>query len=231
MGAPAVESPLTIPGLIQSIVDVFLHLDVHLAQWAQMFGPWVYVLSFLVIFCETGLVVLPFLPGDSFLFALGALCALDGSALQIAPLALLLFVAAVLGDGCNYAIGAKVGRRLVNARWINPAHLAKTEAFYERHGGKTIILARFVPVVRTFAPFVAGLSTMSYRRFASYNVIGGALWIVPFLLGGYFLGNAPLVKRNFHVVVLAIIVISILPAVFEFIKARSAKKNTLNTVA
>ncbi len=231
MGAPSVESPLTVAGLLHSIIDVFLHLDVHLAQWAQMFGPWVYVLSFLVIFCETGLVVLPFLPGDSFLFALGALCAIEGSPLQIGPLALLLFVAAVLGDGCNYAIGSKIGRRLVNARWINPAHLAKTEAFYERHGGKTIILARFVPIVRTFAPFVAGLGNMSYRRFASYNVIGGAFWIVPFLLGGYFLGNAPIVKRNFHVVVLAIIVISILPAVFEFLKSKAAKKNALNTIA
>lgn len=224
------ENPLTITDLVKSLIDIFLHLDVHLAQWAQTFGPWVYVLSFLVIFCETGLVILPFLPGDSFLFALGALCALDGSPLQIAPLALLLFVASVLGDGCNYAIGSKIGKRMVHARWINPAHLAKTEAFYERHGGKTIILARFVPIIRTFAPFVAGLGNMSYRRFASYNVIGGALWTVPFLLGGYFLGNAPIVKRNFHVVVLAIIVISILPAVVEFLRARSGKKNALNSV-
>jgi membrane-associated protein len=226
-----VDSFAALTTYLHTFVDMFLHLDVHLAQLVQVVGPWLYVIAFAIIFCETGLVVMPFLPGDSFLFALGALAALDGSPLHIMLLSVLLFVAAVLGDGCNYAIGYKVGDRLLKSRFVNPLHLAKTQEFYQRHGGKTIILARFVPIIRTFAPFVAGLGKMSYRRFGAYNVVGGALWVIPFLFGGYFLGNAPLIKRNFHTVIVAIIVLSIAPAAFEFFKAHYMKKKTLNIVA
>lgn len=230
MGASFVDSFASLSAFLHTFVDLFLHLDVHLAQLVETVGPWLYAIAFAIIFCETGLVVLPFLPGDSFLFALGALAALEGSPLHLGLLAALLFVAAVLGDGCNYAIGAKVGARLFKSRLVNAAHLAKTQEFYERHGGKTIILARFIPIIRTFAPFVAGLGKMPYRRFAAYNIVGGAFWIVPFLLGGYFLGNAPLVKRNFHIVVLAIILLSVLPALIELFKAKSTNKNSLKSM-
>jgi membrane-associated protein len=207
------------------LVDVFLHLDAHLAEWASTLGPWLYGLLFLIVFCETGLVVTPFLPGDSLLFAAGALCALDGSPLSVAPLAALLIVAAVGGDALNYAIGGYVGPAIFtseHSRLLNRQHLARTYAFYERHGGKTIFLARFVPIVRTFAPFVAGIGRMRYAYFASYNVTGAFAWVLAFLLAGYWFGQIPTVKRNFHVVIVAIIVISVLPMVFEFLRARRA---------
>lgn len=185
-------------------------------------GPWIYVLMFLVIFAETGLIVLPFLPGDSLLFALGALSAMEGG-LSLTLLIVILIAAAILGDAANYTVGRWLGLRLFtnsNSKVFNPAHLSRTQAFYEKHGGKTIVLARFMPIVRTYAPFVAGLSRMGYPSFALYNVAGGAVWILSFLLGGHFFGNLPQVKTNFHYVIGAIIVISVLPAVIEIWRAR-----------
>lgn len=212
--------------LLHSIVDMFLHLDVHLAQLVAQIGPGLYAVLFLVIFCETGLVVTPFLPGDSLLFAVGALAALPETGLNILFLAVLLFVAAVLGDATNYMIGKTWGTKLVTgpfSRFIKEEHLTQTRGFYDKHGGKTIIIARFIPIVRTFAPFVAGIGEMRYRTFALFNIMGAALWVPPFLGGGYLLGNVPSVKRNFHIVIVAIVIISVLPAVFEYMKAKRAK--------
>jgi len=211
--------------VLTQLIDVFLHLDVHLNDWAGALGPWLYLLLFAIVFSETGLVVFPFLPGDSLLFAAGALCALDGSPLSVAPLAALLIVAAVSGDALNYAVGAYLGPAVFtseHSRFLNRRHLVRTQQFYERHGGKTIFLARFVPIVRTFAPFVAGIGRMRYAYFASYNVTGAFAWVLSFLLAGYWFGQIPTVKRNFHVVIVAIIVISVLPMVFEFLRARRA---------
>ena len=210
--------------LIRKFIDLVLHIDRYLGELIQQFGPWMYVLLFLIIFCETGLVVTPFLPGDSLLFAVGAFCALPPpNNLSLGVLLLILPVAAILGDTVNYWIGARVGPRIFrgeNVRFLNRKHLERTHEFYERYGGKTIILARFMPIVRTFAPFVAGMGKMTYRKFMSYNVIGGLVWIVSFLLLGYFFGNMPVVKKNFSLVILAIIILSILPAVFEFWRER-----------
>jgi membrane-associated protein len=206
-------------------IDVFLHLDQHLAEWAAALGPWLYVVLFLIVFCETGLVVTPFLPGDSLLFAAGALCALDGSPMSVYVLAVLLLVAAISGDAVNYSIGRYVGPAVFtseHSRFLNKKHLLRTQEFYERHGGKTILLARFVPIVRTFAPFVAGIGQMRYSYFATYNVVGAVAWVLSFLFAGYWFGQLPAIKRNFHVVILAIIVISILPMVFEYVRARRA---------
>lgn len=208
---------------VRQAIDIFLHLDTHLNDLAIAVGPWLYLVLFLIIFAETGLVVTPFLPGDSLLFAVGALAAIEGSPLNVHLIGALLYVAAVLGDATNYAIGNRIGPRVFTAEksWLlNRKHLLHAQAFYEKHGGKTIIIARFVPIVRTFAPFVAGIGKMAYPRFASFNLIGAALWIPPFLYGGYWLGNIPAVKRNFHIIVVAIIIISVMPAVFEFLKAR-----------
>jgi membrane-associated protein len=184
------------------------------------YGAWIYALMFLIVFCETGLVVTPFLPGDSLLFALGTFAARpDG--LSFLVLAVSLIVAAIIGDSVNYWIGSWFGPRLFRGekiRFLNPKHLERTHEFYERYGGKTIILARFVPIVRTFAPFVAGMGRMTYRRFMVYNVVGGILWVVGFLLLGFHFGNLPAVKRNFTLVIVGIIIISILPGVFEFIR-------------
>ncbi len=209
--------------LFKSFVDVFLHLDQHLTEWATRLGGWLYALLFAIVFCETGLVVTPFLPGDSLLFAVGALCALPGSPLEIGPTIALLFAAGVLGDATNYAIGRRLGPKVFNresSRLLNKKHLLRTQAFYEKHGGKTIIIARFMPIVRTFAPFVAGIGQMRYRRFAAFNVVGAALWVVLFTLLGYWFGNLPSVKRNFQYVILAIIVLSVLPVVIEFLRER-----------
>jgi membrane-associated protein len=206
-------------------IDVFLHLDVHLAEWAAALGPWLYVVLFLIVFCETGLVVTPFLPGDSLLFAAGALCALDGSPMSVYVLAILLVIAAIAGDAVNYAVGRYVGPAVFtsdHSRFLNKKHLIRTQEFYERHGGKTILLARFVPIVRTFAPFVAGIGQMRYAYFATYNVTGALAWVLSFLFAGYWFGQLPAIKRNFHVVIVAIIVISILPMVFEYLRARRA---------
>ena len=208
---------------VAQLVDIFLHLDRHLNQWAGDLGAWLYGVLFLIVFCETGLVVTPFLPGDSLLFAAGALCALDGSPLHLPVLAGLLVLAAVSGDALNYAIGTYVGPAVFtseHSRFLNRQHLLRTQQFYARHGGKTIFLARFVPIVRTFAPFVAGIGRMSYAYFASWNVAGGVLWVLSFLLAGYWFGQIPTVKRNFHIVIVAIVVISVLPIVVEYVRAR-----------
>jgi membrane-associated protein len=207
--------------LIRKFIDIVLHVDRYLDALIQQFGPWIYVILFLIIFCETGLVVTPFLPGDSLLFALGALAA-KGS-LELSWLIGLLIVAAILGDTVNYWIGAKLAPRIFrgeNVRFLNRKHLERTHEFYERYGGKTIIIARFVPIVRTFAPFVAGMGHMTYRRFMSFNVIGGVVWIVSFLVLGFLFGNHPLVKKHFSLVILAIIILSILPGVIEFYRER-----------
>jgi membrane-associated protein len=210
--------------LIHKLIDVVLHVDKHLGQLIEQFGPWMYVLLFLIIFCETGLVVTPFLPGDSLLFAVGTFCALQPpNNLNLGWLVILLPIAAVIGDTVNYWVGAKLGPRIFrgeNVRLLNKKHLERTHEFYERYGGKTIIIARFIPIVRTFAPFVAGMGQMTYRRFMAYNVVGGIVWCVSFLLLGYFFGNMPVVKKNFSLVILGIIILSIVPAVIEFFRER-----------
>ena len=208
---------------IQQAIDVFLHLDRHLNDWAGMLGPWLYVVVFLIVFCETGLVVTPFLPGDSLLFAVGALAAAPGSPLSLFGLLALLITAAVLGDAVNYAAGFWVGPKVFTREesiLLSKRHLLRAQRFYERHGGKTIILARFVPIIRTFAPFVAGIGQMNYPRFAVFNVTGGIAWVVCFLFAGNWFGNLDVVKQRFHYVILAIIIISVLPIVIEFFRAR-----------
>jgi membrane-associated protein len=210
---------------VAHLIDIVLHLDRYLNSWAGDLGGWLYGLLFLVVFAETGLVVTPFLPGDSLLFAVGALSATEGSPIEVWLVGLLLTMAAIIGDAVNYAIGRRIGPKVFaseTSRLLNKDHLMRAKAFYERHGGKTIIIARFVPIIRTFAPFVAGIGQMSYPRFAFYNVIGGVSWVWSFLLLGYWFGDLPFVKKNFTIVILAIIVISLIPAVVEFIKARRA---------
>ncbi len=209
--------------ILKHLLDFVLHLDKHLRPIIQEYGAWTYLILFAIVFCETGLVVTPFLPGDSLLFAAGAFAA-NGS-LSIWVLVGILIVAAVLGDTVNYWVGHFLGHRLLNSkrfRVIKPEHLAYTHEFYEKYGGKTIILARFVPIVRTFAPFVAGLGSMSYGRFMSYNVIGGVAWVLICTVAGYLFGNLPVVQENFSLVVLMIIVLSLLPAVWEIWRARQA---------
>ena len=210
------------------LIDIFLHLDMYLDTVVQQYGMWMYCILFVVVFLETGVVVTPFLPGDSLLFAAGALCARGD--LAVGWLFMLLCLAAVLGDTVNYSIGHLVGPRAFHGqnRLFKREHLDRTHQFYERHGGKTIVLARFIPIIRTFAPFVAGIGRMSYGRFVTYNVLGGLLWTSLFVFGGYYFGNQPLVKRNFTFVILAIIVLSLLPLVVEFVqnyrrKARAAR--------
>jgi membrane-associated protein len=208
---------------LQQAIDIFLHLDQHLTQLVGQLGPWFYVLLFAIVFCETGLVVTPFLPGDSLLFAVGALAAAPGSTISVVLVLVLLSIAAVLGDAVNYQIGARLGPavfRSETSRWLNKRHLEHTQRFYEKYGSKTIVLARFVPIVRTFAPFVAGIGRMSYRRFAAYNVVGGLVWVFLFTLAGYFFGNLPAVKTNFHYVIVAIIVLSLVPPAIEVLRAR-----------
>ncbi|MFQ5779814.1 MAG: DedA family protein [Nitrospiria bacterium] len=207
--------------LVKDYLDLLIHLDEHLHGILQDYGLWTYFILFLVIFCETGLVVTPFLPGDSLLFAVGALAA--GNALNIGWLIGALIVAAVAGDAVNYWIGYHVGPKIFyrdNVRILNRAHLDRTRRFYEKYGGKTIIIARFVPIIRTFAPFVAGIGRMRYWRFTGYNVSGGIIWIVIFLLGGYFFGQLPPVKENFTLAIFAIIGISLLPILIEFLRVR-----------
>jgi membrane-associated protein len=214
--------------LIKGFVDLFLHLDEYLNVVIQTYGGWTYGLLFTVIFIETGLVVTPFLPGDSLLFAAGTFAALGS--LNVYFMWGLLFVAAVLGDTVNYWVGHKLGLAIFDTqnrflkKVLKREYLEKTEAFYAKHGGKTIVLARFVPIVRTFAPFVAGVGTMNYGRFISYNVIGGFLWVTLFLFMGYFFGNIPFVKANFELVIIGIILVSVLPMFIEYWKARSEKK-------
>lgn len=214
--------------LIKSFIDLFLHLDEYLSIVIQNYGGWTYGLLFTVIFIETGLVVTPFLPGDSLLFAAGTFAELGD--LNIYFMWGLLFVAAVLGDTVNYWVGHKLGLAVFETKnpllkkVLKKEYLEKTEAFYEKHGGKTIILARFVPIVRTFAPFVAGVGTMHYGRFISFNVVGGFLWVTMFLFMGFFFGNIPFVKANFELVIIGIILVSVVPMFIEYWKARSEKK-------
>ncbi len=208
--------------LLKQLIDVFLHLDRHLEEVTRNYGAWTNAILFVIVFCETGLVVTPFLPGDSLLFTAGALASLGN--LNVWVLFLILSLAAVLGDTANYWIGKRIGPRAFDGtvRFLKQEHLRKTEAFYEKHGKKTIILARFVPIVRTFAPFVAGVGSMRYGTFIAYNVIGGVAWVAICVFSGYFFGNIPVVKRNFSLVVLAIIGISTLPLLWEWWKARRA---------
>ena len=208
---------------LRHFIDIFLHLDQHLNEWATAAGPWLYVILFGIIFAETGLVVTPFLPGDSLLFAVGALTAIDGSPISLVQIMGLLIIAGVAGDAVNYSIGRRFGEKVFTSEtsWLlNKKHLLRTQEFYERHGGKTIIIARFIPIIRTFAPFVAGVGKMSYRRFASYNVVGAVTWVVGFTVLGHLFGNLPGVKKNFQYVILGIIFLSILPAVIEMLRSR-----------
>lgn len=206
---------------IQYIIEIFLHLDKYLGEIIRNYGTWTYALLFLIIFMETGFVVTPFLPGDSLLFAAGTFAALGD--LSIGVLLILLMVAAILGDTVNYWVGHFIGPRAFsgNVRFLKKEYLDRTHEFYEKHGGKTIILARFIPIIRTFAPFVAGVGAMTYLHFITYNVVGGIAWVLLFTLGGYFFGNIPAVQDNFTFVILAIIFISVLPGIIEFLRGRS----------
>ncbi|MFN8413025.1 MAG: DedA family protein [Anaerolineales bacterium] len=208
--------------ILKNLLDLFLHLDEYLAKIITDYGAWTYGILFVVIFVETGLVIMPFLPGDSLLFAAGTFAAIGS--LNIGFIILLLIAAAVLGDTVNYSIGHYLGDRAYNIKWIKREYLDKTHAFFEKHGGKAIFLARFVPIVRTFAPFVAGIGKMSYGYFITYNVVGGVSWVLIFTLLGYFFGNLDFVKHNFELVIIAIILISVLPMVYEWLKARNEAK-------
>jgi membrane-associated protein len=205
------------------LLEVVRHLDEHLARLSAQMGGWLYTLLFAIVFAETGLVIFPFLPGDSLLFAVGALVAVEGSGLSLPLMTALLLVAAIAGDATNYFIGRAVGPRVFSKEdsWLlNKKHLLKAEAFYRRHGGKAIFLARFAPLLRTFAPFVAGIGRMNLVRFWFFNISGGICWVVGFLLAGYFFGNIPAVKRNFEFVILGIVVVSLLPVVVEWYRSR-----------
>ncbi len=211
--------------LLQQFIDIMLHLDVHLAELVANYGVWTYAILFLIIFAETGLVVTPFLPGDSLLFALGALAA--SGAINLETLMVLLCLASILGDTTNYAIGNYIGPRVFHfedSRFLRKEHLIKTHEFYEKHGGKTVILAKFLPIFRTFSPFIAGVGSMTYKKFIGFNIVGALVWINGFLLLGYFFGNIPIVKRNFTIVIFAIILISAAPAIIQFVKMKFAKK-------
>jgi membrane-associated protein len=207
--------------LLTTFVDLMLHLDTHLAALVAQYGAWVYAILFAIVFCETGLVVTPFLPGDSLLFVAGALAAAGG--MQIGLLIVLLVIAAVLGDAVNYAVGAWFGPKVFrweSSRFFNRSAFDRTHAFYERHGGKTVIIARFMPLIRTFAPFVAGVARMRYARFAMFNVSGALLWVVSLTLAGYWFGNLPWVKQNLTLVILAIIAISLAPVAVAWVKSK-----------
>jgi membrane-associated protein len=208
---------------LRGFVDIFLHLDQHLSQTISQYGVWTHLILFLIVFCETGLVITPFLPGDSLLFAAGTFAALG--ALDLWLVVILLIVAAIVGDTVNYWVGAYVGPRAFRGdiRFLRKDYLDRTHAFYEKHGGKTIILARFIPIIRTFAPFVAGVGAMTYPKFITYNVLGAVLWVGIFVLGGYFFGNIPVVRENFTIVILVIIAISVMPIAVEALRARRSR--------
>ena len=213
---------------MQILIDIFLHLDVHLANVIMHYGVWTYGLLFGVIFCETGLVITPFLPGDSLLFAAGTFAA--SGALDLLTLLVLLIFAAILGDTVNYWIGRRIGASIIaHGKFfgikINPKHLERTHRFYDKYGAKTIVLARFMPIVRTFAPFIAGVGKMHYKKFFFYNVAGGVLWVSLFISGGYFFGNIPAVRQNFTFIILAIIAISFMPPIIEFLRQNQQKKS------
>lgn len=212
--------------LLLSFWDIIVHLDKHLAMLVQNYGPWIYAILFLIIFCETGLVITPFLPGDSLLFIAGALAATGGMDVHI--VVVLLIIAAVLGDAVNYQIGAWAGPKIFkddNARFLKKAHLAKAHAFYEKWGGAAIILARFTPFLRTYVPFVAGMSRMSYRKFALYNITGGIIWVASLTYLGYFFGNIPWVKANQGFMVIGIVIVSLIPVLIGIIKSRTSTKS------
>lgn len=212
--------------LITYLIDVVMHLDSHLLAVTQQYGMWIYAILFLIIFSETGLVIFPFLPGDSLLFVAGALCGIG--ALDIFILLPLLMLAAFMGDNSNYWTGRLIGKRLVkigNSRLIKHEHLDKTHIFYKKHGGKTIILARFLPIVRTFAPFVAGIARMHYRHFVLFSATGSVVWIAFFVIGGFFLGNVPVIKNNLTLMILVIVFVSLAPAILEFIRQRRSQRS------
>ncbi len=213
---------------VTSVIDFILHIDVHLGELIRNFGIWTYLILFIIIFCETGLVATPVLPGDSLIFAAGSFAAIG--ALDIRWLFALMSVSAIAGDTVNYWIGHLVGPKIFHkekVRFLNKKHLERAHQFYEKYGGKTIIIARFVPIIRTFAPFVAGIGSMTYWKFISYNIVGGIAWVAICLFMGYFFGNLPVVKNNFSIVIFAIIIISVMPAVIEFLRHyfASNKKN------
>lgn len=215
--------------LAKKLIDFILHIDVHLAEIISQYGIWTYAVLFGIIFAETGLVITPFLPGDSLLFAAGAFCAKPETGLNVHLMAVLLWVAAILGDTVNYWVGAKVGPAVFSREdsiFLRKKHLERAHGFFERYGGRAIILARFVPIVRTFVPFVAGVGSMTYSRFIVYNIVGGFVWIYFFTYAGYFFGAQPFIQKNFKLVILAIIVLSVLPIVFEFVRARREVKPT-----
>ena len=223
--------------LITELFNFILHIDVRLAELARDYGVWVYGILFLIVFCETGLVVTPFLPGDSLLFAAGALAggalAIDGMSTagmyNVHLLALLLFIAAVIGDAVNYMVGRKIGPAVFEkkgSRIFKPEYLARTQKFFQKYGSKTIVIARFVPIVRTFAPFLAGVGSMSYAKFALYNVTGAFVWVTSFTYAGFFFGSTPLVQKNFKLVIIAIIIISIMPGVIEVLRARREARSS-----
>jgi len=208
---------------IHALIDFILHIDVHLNSLISTYGGWVYAFLFLIIFCETGLVVLPFLPGDSILFVAGALSASPHNILNVHLLALLMVLAAILGDTVNFLIGRFVGEKLFSnpgARLMHPKYLEKTHAFFEKHGGKSIIIARFVPIIRTLAPFVAGMGHMGYWHFIRYNVIGGIAWAALFVYAGFFFGDLPIVHRNINYLIIALIIVSLIPPFIEFARQR-----------
>jgi len=209
--------------ILQLGINFILHIDQHLIDITAAYGMWTYAVLALIVFAETGLVVTPFLPGDSLLFAAGAICALG--TMNVWVMIALLIVAAILGDGVNYALDYRLGLKIFSSstsKLLNREHLNRTHAFYERHGGKTIILARFMPIIRTFAPFVAGIGSMRYRQFAVYNVVGAIVWVASFSLLGYYFGNLDVVRKNFTLVIGAIIVLSVLPAVWEVVRSRKS---------
>ncbi|MFY7991727.1 MAG: DedA family protein [Bacteriovoracaceae bacterium] len=205
------------------LIDIVLHIDQHLIQWIAFFGPWIYVIMFLIIFCETGLVITPFLPGDSLLFALGALAGLSDG-LNVWILLSTLTIAGIIGDTVNYHIGKYLGPMVFEkgSRFFKREYLEQTNAFYDKWGAFTIVAARFAPIVRTFAPFVAGIGSMNYKKFVSYNIIGAVAWVFSFILAGYFFGNLPIVKRNFHIVIFGVIFVSILPMLVPWLKSKLA---------
>ncbi|MEN9783878.1 MAG: hypothetical protein RJA24_1221 [Pseudomonadota bacterium] len=207
-----------------ALLDIALHLDQHLQALVIEHGAWIYLILFLIVFCETGLVVTPFLPGDSLLFVAGTVAAAGG--MDIHLLVVLLIIAAILGDAVNYAVGHYIGPRMFShneSRWLNPMHLKRAHDFYEKYGGKTIIIARFVPIVRTYAPFVAGAASMTYSKFALYNVTGAVLWVTSLGYAGYFFGNLPIIKNNLTLVIIGIIILSILPGIIEILRHRKAQ--------
>jgi membrane-associated protein len=212
--------------LIRSLIDFILHIDQHLVEIVSNYKTWTYAILFLIIFAETGLVVTPILPGDSLLFAAGAIIAKPESNLNVFTMAALLILAAILGDMVNYAIGNKIGARAFSGRYrfLKKEYLERTQEFYNKHGGKTIIYARFIPIIRTFAPFIAGVGTMSYRYFATYNIVGGVAWVSSFLFLGYFFGGIPIIRQNFTYVIFGIIFLSLMPPLFEYIRSKRKRQ-------